>query len=385
MRSRQLLAGVALAVVLAALAGCGEQAKSSTTATEPAAGTIRLGTLVPLTGRSSPSGESMVNGARLAISEANAAGGVLGRQIELVVEDDACDPGTAVTAARTLVGKDIVASIGGYCSSATVPTLKIFRSAGVPMVVAQANSTDLLAPKYDSVFLICGTVSAEADIAVGWMKQLGGRRLAVVHDGTSFPITLADSTAAAAKRTGDLAVAGEFELSQGATNYSRIVRKVLTSEADIVYYTGYYAEAGQLIKDLRDGGFTSKIVVGDGSTDGQLLANLTPAQSRDVYGTATIFPELMPELADWSRRYRTAFGTTPGTSTVEAYDAAKVALDAIKRAGSLDHEAVREAIATTRLDALSGPLSFNPDGTRAQPRFLLLRTENGKFSLQPTG
>jgi branched-chain amino acid transport system substrate-binding protein len=385
MRSRQLLAGVAVTVVLAALAGCGDQAKSSATTAEPAAGTIRLGTLVPLTGRSGPSGESMVNGARLAISEANAAGGVLGRQIELVVEDDACDPGTAVTAARTLVGKDIVASIGGYCSSATVPTLKTFRSAGVPMVVAQANSTDLLAPEYDSVFLICGTVSAEADIAVGWMKRLGGHRLAVVHDGTSFPITLAESTAAAAKRTGDLAVAGEFELSQGATNYSRIVRKVLTSKADIIYYTGYYAEASQLIKDLRDGGFTSKIVVGDGATDGQLLANLTPAQSRDVYGTATIFPELMPELADWSRRYRTAFGTSPGTSTVEAYDAAKVALDAIKRAGSVDHEAVREAIATTKLDALSGPLSFNPDGTRALPRFLLLRTENGKFSLQPTG
>lgn len=385
MRSRQLLSSVALAVVLAGLAGCGERAESSATAAQPAAGTIRLGTLVPLTGRSSPSGESMVNGARLAVSEANAAGGVLGRQIELVVEDDACDPGTAVTAARTLVGKDIVASVGGYCSSATVPTLKIFRSAGVPMVVAQSNSTDLLAPKYDSVFLICGTVTAEADFAVGWMKRLGGHRLAVVHDGTSFPITLAESTAAAAKRAGDPVVTGEYELSQGAPDYSRITRKVLAGNADIVYYTGYYAEASQLIKDLRHDGFAGKIVVGDGATDGPLLANLTPAQSRDVYGTALIFPEFLPELADWSRRYRTAFGSAPGPSTVEAYDAVKVALDAIKRAGSVDHEAVRQAIATTDLDAMSGPLSFNPDGTRAVPRFLLLRAENGKFGLQPAG
>lgn len=388
MRSRQLLSSVAVAVVvavLAALAGCGEAVESGAGAPESTATTIRLGTLVPLTGRSSHSGEAMVNGARLAVSEANAAGGVLGRQVELLVEDDACDPGTAVTAARTLVGKDIAASVGGYCSSATVPTLKIFRSAEVPMIVAQSNSTDLLAPKYDSVFLICGTVTAEAAFAVDWMKRLGGRRLAVVHDGTSFPVTLAESTVAAAKRTGGLAVTGSFELSQGAPDYSRIARTVLAGKADTVYYTGYYAEASQLIKDLRGDGFAGRIVVGDGSTDGPLLANLTPAQSRDVYGTALLYPEFLPELAGWSKRYQALFGTAPGPSTVEAYDAVRVALDAIRRAGSLDHEAVRKAIAATDLAAMTGPLSFNPDGTRTTPRFLLLRARNGKFGLQPAG
>jgi branched-chain amino acid transport system substrate-binding protein len=382
MRSRQLFSSVTVAFVLAALAGCAAVAESSTGAPAPSSGTIRLGTLVPLTGRSSPSGTAMVNGARLAISEANAAGGVLGRQVELVVEDDACDPGTAVTAARAAVGKDIAASVGGYCSSATVPTLKIFRSAGVPMIVAQSNSTDLLAPGYDSVFLICGTVTAEADFAVGWMRRLGGHRLAVVHDGTSFPITLADSTVAAAERTGGLTVTGELELSQGAPTYIRIADAVLAGRADIVYYTGYYAEANQLIKDLRGQGFTGKIVVGDGAADGPLLANLTAAQSRGVYGTALIFPEFLPELAEWSKRYQALFGEAPGPSTVEAYDAVNVALDAIKRAGSVDHEAVRAAIATTDLQAMSGPLSFNPDGTRTTPRFLLLRAEDGKFGLQ---
>jgi branched-chain amino acid transport system substrate-binding protein len=206
-----------------------------------------------------------------------------------------------------------------------------------------------------------------------------------VHDGTSFPVTLAESTVTAAKRAGGLAVTGEFELSQGAPDYSRIARQVLAGKADIVYYTGYYAEASQLIEDLRGDGFTGRILVGDGATDGQLLANLTPAQSRDVYGTALIFPEFLPELADWSRRYRTAYGKEPGPSTVEAYDAVQVALDAIRRAGTVEHEAVRKAIAATDLPAMSGPLSFNPDGTRSVPRFLLLRAENGRFGLQPAG
>ena len=383
MRSRQLLSGVAVVVLLAALAGCGPAADQAGSAPASSGATIRLGTLVPLTGRSAPSGEAMVNAARMAVDEANAAGGVLGRQVELVVGDDACDPGTAVTAARTLVGKNIVASVGGYCSSATVPTLKIFRSAGVPMIVAQSNSTDLLAPKYDSVFLICGTVIAEGDFAVSWMKRLGASRLAVVHDGTSFPITLAESAAATAMRTGDLAVTGEYEVSQGAKSYARVARSVLAGGTDVVYFTGYYAEANQLIKDLRGVGFKGLIVVGDGATDGPLLDGLSAAEARDVYGTALIFPEFLPELAGWSERYRAAFGTPPGPSTVEAFDAVNVALDAIKRAGSTDLEAVRKAIAATDMETMSGPLSFNSDGTRDTPKFLLLRAENGKFGLEP--
>jgi branched-chain amino acid transport system substrate-binding protein len=179
-------------------------------------------------------------------------------------------------------------------------------------------------------------------------------------------------------------VTGEFELSQGAKSYARIARTVLGGRTDVVYFTGYYAEANQLIKDLRDAGFTGRIVVGDGAADGPLLEGLTPAQSRDVYGTAMIFPEFLPELAGWSERYRAAYGVAPGPSTVEAYDAVTVALDAIKRAGSTDHAAVREAIAATKLEALSGPLSFHADGTRQIPKFLLLRAENGKFALEPT-
>jgi branched-chain amino acid transport system substrate-binding protein len=361
------------------LAACGP---GGTPAATPAAAVIRLGTLVPLTGRSSHSGESMLRGAQLAVSEANAAGGVLGRQIELVAEDDACDPGTAVTAAQDMTKKDIVATVGGYCSSAVVPTLKIFRDAGVPMIVAQANSTDLIAPKYDSVFLICGTVAAEATFAVGWMKRLGGRRLAVVHDGTSFPMTLADSTVADARRTGALTVTTELKLSQGAPSYRRIADTVRAGGADIVYYTGYYAEANQLIKDLRGRGFTGKIVVGDGATDGPLLADLTAAQRRGVYGTALIFPQFMPGIEDWTNRYRAAYGTAPGPSTVESYDAVRVAHDAIKRAGSVEHEAVRVAITTTDLAGTSGPIGFNHDGTRTKPTFLMLHANGDAFELQ---
>ena len=372
---------VALMMTTAGCAGGGEAAGPA----ESAAAVIRLGTLVPLTGRSSASGEAMVNAARMAVDDANARGGVLGRRVELVVGDDACDAGTAVTAARTLVARDITVSVGGYCSSATVPTLKIFRSAGVPMVVAASNSTDLLTPKYDNVFLISGTVAAEAQFAADWMTRAGARRLAVVHDGTSFPVTLAEAAVAAAGRSGALTVTGQWEISQGAASYARTATAVMGSGADVVYFTGYYGEARQLVVDLRSRGYRGRVVVGDGATDGPLLEGLTGAQTRELYATALLVPELMPELAAWSQRHRAAFGSAPGPSSVEAYDAVTVALDGIRRAGTTDREAVRKAIAGTDLAALSGPASFNADGTRTTPRFLLLRAAGTQFRLADRG
>ncbi|MEV4702740.1 branched-chain amino acid ABC transporter substrate-binding protein [Actinoplanes sp. NPDC049316] len=378
----RLVCGAVVALVLATTGGCAD-GRDPAGAAGSAAGTIRLGTLVPLTGRSSSSGEAMVSAARMAVDEANARGGVLGRRIELVVGDDACDAGTAVTAAHAMVAQDVTVSVGGYCSSATVPTLKIFRAAGVPMVLAQSNSTDLLTPKYDSVFLVCGTVAAEADFAAGWMTRTGARRLAVVHDGTSFPVTLAEATVAAARASGTIGVAGEWEISQGAPGYGRTAKAIIDGGADVVYYTGYYAEARQLVVDLRARGYRGKVVVGDGATDGPLLEGLSRAQTADLYGTAMLVPELMPELATWSQRYRTAVGSPPGPSTVESYDAVTVALDAIRRAGTTDRAAVRKAIAETDMTALSGPMSFNPDGTRTTPRFLLLHATGTGFRVIP--
>ncbi|WP_436535331.1 branched-chain amino acid ABC transporter substrate-binding protein [Actinoplanes sp. HUAS TT8] len=380
MRARRAFAVAVAILALVAASACTGTGRPQAAASS-SAGVIRLAALLPLSGRSSHTGESMLNGAKLAVAEVNAAGGVLGRQVELVVQDDACDPGTAVTAAQTVIKQDVAVSVGGYCSSAVVPTLKIFRDAGVPMVIAQANSTDLVAAHYDSVFLICGTVTAEAVFAVDWMKRLGTRRVSIVHDGTSFPVTLADSTAARARATRAVTVAGELKLSQGASDYQRIAQAVIASKADTVYYTGYYGEANQLIKDLRSRTFGGRIIVGDGATDGPLLTDLSPTQSADVYGTALLVPEFMPELAEWSQRYQKAYGVAPGPSTAESYDAVMVAVGAIKRAGATDETSLRTALAATDYAGLSGTVTFNSDGTRKIPKFLLLKADGKEFRL----
>src|SRR5690349_14307969 len=125
LRMKRLVGALALITVAAGLAGCGDNGRAA------AKGVIKLGALLPMTGRSSPSGTGMADAARMAVAEANAAGGVLGRKVELTIGDDACDPGSAVEQANLLIRKGVMVSVGGYCSSATVPTLKIFHGAGV--------------------------------------------------------------------------------------------------------------------------------------------------------------------------------------------------------------------------------------------------------------
>ncbi len=121
---------------------------------------------MPLTGDNGEVGQRLVEAQQMAVKEVNDAGGVLGHRVELVTGDDACDSGTAVVKANDLVGEDIAVSVGGACSQATVPALKVFRDAGIPMIIPASNSTDLLAPGYDSVFLLSGTTKIEAQRAL---------------------------------------------------------------------------------------------------------------------------------------------------------------------------------------------------------------------------
>jgi branched-chain amino acid transport system substrate-binding protein len=354
-----------------------------------AAAVIRLGALVPLSGDSGPTGQRMLPAYEMAVKEANDAGGVLGHRVELVTGDDACDPNTAVSAANVMAAKDITVSVGGACSAATVPTLKVFRALGVPMIIPASNSTDLLAPRYDNVFLLSGTTTIESARAVSLMGPLGGHRLAIVDDGTSFPEKLAAAAAASVQRPGSgITLASQLKLSQGAPGYPRIVEAVLRERADMVFFTGYYAEAAKLIRDLRAADYPGKLMLSDAGTDPTLFKELTPVQAEGVYGLTLPIPEFEPRAMAWAEKYQAITGQAAGPFTMQAYDAVKLALDAVRRAGSLDRAAIRKAIATTTpgdLQLLSGPSKFNLDGTQVNPTFILLQVHGGAFALAKTG
>lgn len=379
---RRLRTAVALlaTLLLGGVAACSQPEEADKTPD-----VVRLGALVPLTGDNAPTGQRLLEAFQIAIKDVNDAGGVLGRQVELAVGDDACDPGTAVVKANEMTGRDITVSVGGGCSVAAVPTLKVFRTAGIPMIIPAANSTDLLAPGYDSVFLLAGTTTIEADRAVDAMEKLGRRRLLVIDDGTSFPQTMAAATVASVQKDrGPLTLAGQMKVSQGATSYPRVLEKVKEVDADLVFFTGYYPEAGRMIRDLRDGGYQDTIMLSDAGTDPTLFDVLDDKQAEGVYGITLPLAQFEPKADAWAAKYRASYGHEPGPFTMQGYDAVRLAANAIQRAGTTDREAVRKAIADTKpgdIELLSGPSQFSANGTQPNPSFVLLQIKNGAFTL----
>ncbi len=224
-----VMLGIATAVILTTsacsggLLGGGEESGDST-------GPIKIGMIVPTSGSSAPTGASMANGAQVAVDEINEAGGVLdGRMLELVVADGACDAQQAVASANKLVSSEVVVSVGGYCSGATLPTLPIFDKAGVPMIIPAANSQDLVNEGLKSVFLINGTGLQQSTAALDFIKKQGYGTVALVDDNTSYSVDITTETEKQITEDGSAEVVLNTSVNAGESDYSTEDRVTITT------------------------------------------------------------------------------------------------------------------------------------------------------------
>jgi branched-chain amino acid transport system substrate-binding protein len=375
-----LSAGAAVAMLLSACGGglLGGDDDSGAASDGP----IQLGRLTPLSGSSAAIGPYMKNGAQLAIDEINAKGGVNGRKLELRTEDGACDAKTATAAANKLVTQKIAVSVGGYCSGATLPTLPLFNKADLPMLIPAANSNDLVDQHLPNVFLINGTGTQQADTAVAWMKKVGAKRVSLMDDNTSYSKNIADLTAQLLSQ-GTPTLAGRQSVTPGESDYSANVNAVISQHPDFVYWTGYYQEGGLIIRQLRQAGYTGDIMVADGSVDQKLIDIAGGSNADGVFATMTQTPQTIPGAKQWISDYKAKFGSEPGPYSTQAYDAVRVAAEAIKDAGSTDGTKVEKALeGIDGFQLFSGPLKFTPDHTLSEGGFQILVVDGGKFKLK---
>ncbi len=385
-RARRVYPLALAAIAALALAGCGNGlgSRDSNSGTASAGNTspIVLGMATPTSGSSSAIGPYMSNGAQLAINEINAKGGVLGRQLKLDVQDEACDPKTAVAAANKLVSDKVVASVGGYCSGATLPTLPVFARANIPMVIPAANSDDLVKAGQKNVFLINGTGTQQAKAATTWMTKTGAKRVALMDDNTSYSKNIAVQTAKDLSATSIKVVKSE-SVTAGESDYSANVTSVLSAKPDFVYWTGYYQEGGLIIRQLRQAGYKGNIMVADGSVDQQLIKIAGATQAGGVFATMTQTPDTIPGAKGWVASYKKTFNADPGPYSTQAYDAVRVVAKAITDAGSADGPKLITALEAIKgLQLFSGPLSFTPQHTLSSGGFLILSVQNGKLALK---
>jgi branched-chain amino acid transport system substrate-binding protein len=379
-----ILVGIATAVLLSTsacsgglLGGGGGGGGTSTGDSGP----IKLGMVIPISGSSAPTGAYMKNGAQLAVDEINKNGGVLGRQLKLDVEDEACDAQQSVAGANKAVSNGVVVSVGGYCSGATLPTIPIFQKANIPMIVPAANSQDLVNQAAKNVFMINGTGKQQSTAALKFIKKQGFKTAAIVDDNTSYSKDINTETAAQIKADGSAKVVLSTSVTAGESDYSAVVRDIMGANPALVYWTGYYQEGGLIINQLKNAGFTGQIMVADGSVDPS-LAQIAGSGAEGVYATMTQTPDTLKGAENWIANYKKAFNSDPGPYSTQSYDAVRLAAEGIKQAKSTDGTKIIKALeGINGFKMFSGPLKFTPEHTLSSGGFVILVIKGGKFVL----
>jgi branched-chain amino acid transport system substrate-binding protein len=377
-----ILLGIASAMVFST-AGCsGGLLSSGSSGTATTSGSVKLGMVVPLSGSSAPTGVYMRNGAQLAVDEINKAGGVLGgRKLELLVEDEACDAQQAVASANKVVSEGAVVSVGGYCSGATLPTLPIFQKANIPMIIPAANSQELVAQGLPNVFMINGTGKQQSTTALAFMKKSSYPTVALVDDNTSYSKDITTETQSQIQKDGSVKVLLNTSVTAGESDYSAVVRAIMSKNPALVYWTGYYQEGGLIINQLKKAGFTGAIMVADGSVDPSLV-KIAGQGAEGVFATMTQTPDTLKGAEKWIANYKAAFKSDPGPYSTQSYDAVRLAAKAIGDAGSTKGADIIKALsAINGFSMFSGPLKFTTEHTLSSGGFVILVVKGGKFTL----
>jgi branched-chain amino acid transport system substrate-binding protein len=342
--------------------------------------TIKIGIMVPTTGSEATQGQAMANAIELAAKEINETGGVLGKKLITVIGDDACDAQQGTAAASKLISENVVGVVGGYCSGATLPTLKLYGDAGIPMVIPAANSTKLIDANMGNAFQINSTGNDQSKTAVDLFKLKKIKKLAIVHQGDGYSEDLAKLTKESWEKEGFEVVAYEVA-NKGEQDYSAIVTNIRSKKAECVFWTAYFADGALLIKQLRQKGFKQLIAVGDGSNS-QKLIDIAGKAAKGVYCFSNPTAEYLPAAKKFTTDYKAAYKSDPGPYSPLAYDGMYLLADAIKRAGDTDQQKIITALKETKdFNGITGPVAFTPKNTLAKSNFVVLVVKGKKWLL----
>ena len=324
--------------------------------------TVKVGFNVPLTGFAAADGESALNGAKLAVKQANSKGGIDGKQIELVVYDDQASPKEAVPIANRLIEKDgVKVAVSGSYSGSTRAAAGVFQAAGIPYISAYAIHPEITrAGEYVFRTSFMGEVQGGAGaLLIGQTMQL--KRVVIITLKNDFGKSLAAGFKAEAANFG-IEIINEYDYSIKDRQFGPIVAKVRSDNPDAIYASGYFFTAGPLVNQLRSGGVTVP-VIGQEGYDGEQFIKIAGAASEGVIITTSLDRDSnSPETRSFITEYEKLTGNKVDMVAASGHTALKVVIAALRRAGTSNPKAIRNAIAQTQLTAATGHISFNTLG-----------------------
>ncbi|MCL2805760.1 MAG: branched-chain amino acid ABC transporter substrate-binding protein [Treponema sp.] len=373
--SRQFFAVLALVLVFCVVTGaCRRSSGPSDT------GNIKIGVLVPVSGSEAYFGNDMYNSFALAVDHVNAAGGVLGRMLELLPPaDDGCDALMAAQAATMITSQNPHFVVGGYCSGATIPALQEFFYKDLIMLVSAANSTRITELGLNQTFMINSPGTHQVDSLISLLRSLGVRRVALIHQGDDYTQNLSDICQAKLPGAGFQIVATEV-MEKGAPDVSAIVTAIRNSRAEFVYWCGYFADGGNVVRQLRQGGYTGYICAGDGSSSVELITACGPA-GEGVFVTSPPNVEFSEGGGEFLAAYKEKYNLDPGAYATLCYDTIWLLKTAVEQAGTTRTAAVRDVLQDISYQGLSGFISFTPERELANSNFIIIQIRNGVYNL----
>ena len=225
---------------------------------------VKLGMAGPITGPSAATGAQMKNGVEQAVADINAAGGVLGQKLTVTIGDDVSDPKQGVSVANKFVGDGIKFVVGDYNSGVSIPSSEVYAENGILQITPASTNPTFTERKMWNVFRTCGRDDQQGAVAAGVITaKFAGKKVAIVHDKTTYGKGLADETKKGMNAKGMQEVLYEG-VNTGEKDYSAVVSKIKQAGADLVFFGGLYTEGGLIVRQMRDQGVKAILMGGDG-------------------------------------------------------------------------------------------------------------------------
>lgn len=370
--------GWALAAVMMIVAGCKQQSQNGSE--------IVLGEYASLTGPTASFGQSSHEGLALALDEINAAGGVLGKKVRVITEDDASDANQAVNVVQKLVNADGVAAVigevaskrslagGGVCDQYRCPMLS--PASTNPEVTVENGKVK------PYVYRICftdtfqGNIDGKFGLGQGWKKVA---LMANVDEDYSKGLSASFKKAFTG---GAGEIVAEESYSGDTKDFKSQLSRIKDKNPDAVYVPGYYNEVGLILPQAKQVGLSVPFFGGDGWDSPQ--TNKIPEAQGDFYSDHFSVEDPRPEVKHFVQAYQAKYGKTPDAMAVLGYDAMRVVADAIKRAGKADRQAITDALAQTKdFPGASGTISIDAEHNARKP-IVILQIKNDTASLYKT-
>ena len=355
---------------------------------------IKIGVIQPLSGPVAASGNYVRMGAEIGRDWINSRGGVLGKQVQLVIEDNKSDPKEAATAAEKLIVRDKVPVIvGAWGSSMTLAAMPKLEEYGVPMIVETSSAATITKRGNPWIFRISPPSEMEALGLEKYLKDLGVKKADFLAVNTDWGRGAVGAFGDILKKSGANVGLAEF-MEQAATDMNAQITKVKAGDADTLFVTTAVEQITLVLRQAQEQRLTRKIVTtGGSSSPSQLIKQAGPAAEGTYHILFFLpwFPEAMPDgklakafVDEWNKRGHPFDGLTEG---FRGHDGVLTAAEAIKTAGKPDPKAVRDALWKVQLMGVNGPIKFEKDGPagkesgQSKPSIFIVQIKDGKITL----